>query len=31
MEVSELVHNHPDRGPGCRSCITGRSIHNQRI
>ena len=23
--------NHPMRGPGRRSCITGRSVHNQRI
>ena len=29
--VSEYMLNHPLRGPGCRSCITGRSVHNQRI
>ena len=31
MLVSEYMLNHPLRGPGCRSCITGRSVHNQRI
>ena len=29
--VSEYMLNHPLRGPGRRSCITGRSVHNQRI
>ena len=29
--VSEHMLNHPMRGPGRRSCITGRSVHNQRI
>lgn len=29
--VSEFMLNHPERGPGRRSCITGRSVHNQRI
>ena len=29
--VSEFMLNHPQRGPGCGSCITGRSVHNQRI
>ena len=31
MLVSEYMLNHPLRGPGRRSCITGRSVHNQRI
>ena len=29
--VSEFMLGHPMRGPGRRSCITGRSVHNQRI
>ena len=29
--VSEFMLNHPERGPGRRSFITGRSLHNQRI
>ena len=29
--VSEHMLNHPMRGPGRGSCITGRSVHNQRI
>ena len=29
--VSEFMLSHPERGPGRRSCITGRSVHNQRI
>ena len=29
--VSEFMLNHPERGPGRGSCITGRSVHNQRI
>ena len=31
VRVSEYMLNHPRRGPGRRSCITGRSVHNQRI
>ena len=31
MMVSEFMLQHPNRGPGRGSCITGRSIHNQRI
>ena len=31
VRVSEFMLNHPQRGPGRRSCITGRSVHNQRI
>ena len=29
--VACFMLNHPDRGPGCGSMITGRSVHNQRI
>ena len=29
--VSQYMLNHPSRGPGRGSCITGRSLHNQRI
>ena len=29
--VSQFMLNHPARGPGRRSCITGRSVHNVRI
>ena len=29
--VSQHMLNHPERGPGRGSCITGRSVHNQRI
>ena len=31
VRVSEFMLHHPERGPGRRSCITGRSVHNQRI
>ena len=31
VRVSEFMLNHPARGPGRGSCITGRSVHNQRI
>ena len=29
--VSQRMLNHPECGPGGGSCITGRSVHNQRI
>ena len=29
--VSEFMLIHPERGPGRRSCITGRSVHNERL
>ena len=29
--VSQFMLEHPNRGPGRGSCITGRSVHNQRI
>lgn len=29
--VSQFMITHPNRGPGRSSCITGRSVHNQRI
>ena len=31
VKVSEFMLCHPDRGPGHGSCITGISVHNQRI
>ena len=31
VQVSEFMITHPDRGPGRGNCITGRSVHNQRI
>ena len=31
VKVSQFMLSHPLRGPGRNSCITGRSVHNQRI
>ena len=31
VRVSEYMLSHPSRGPGRGSCITGRSVRNQRI
>ena len=31
VRVSQFMLEHPNRGPGRGSCITGRSVHNQRI
>ena len=31
VKVSQYMLCHLDRGPGSGSCITGRSVHNQRI
>ena len=29
--MPEYMLSHPSHGPGCGSCITGRSVHNQGI
>ena len=29
--VSQFMVTHPQHGPGRRSCITGRTVHNQQI
>ena len=29
--ISQFMLNHPARGPGRRSCMSGRSVHNVRI
>lgn len=31
VTMSQFMLAHPDHGPGHGSCITGRSVHNQRI
>ena len=31
MKVSEFMLSHPESRQGRGSCITGRSVHNQRI
>ena len=31
VKVSEFMLSHPRRGPGRGSCITSRSVHDQRI
>lgn len=31
IEVAQFMIEHPERGPGRGSAITGRSVHNQRI
>lgn len=31
VDVSQFMLYHPSRGPGRRSCITGRSVYNQCI
>lgn len=31
VQVAQFMIEHPERGPGRGSAITGRSVHNQRI
>ena len=31
VQIAAFMLQHPMRGPGCGSVITGRSVHNQRI
>ena len=31
VKVSQFMLAHPERGPNRGSCITGRSVHNQRV